>query len=372
MVGLAIDRLAVPLDRSRLHVFVAGPGYGEGIAVAMPERGWIVVDGCQISDGRLPLLAVLDRWRTADEPVDALLLTHPHSDHAFGIREMIEEVEPLRIGLTTSPSTPERVFTAILDPTAASGPLERQHRRVVQDALLAIQQRLDSPADLLPLVDGTAVPVSSAIASASVRSPEPAIVEAWLRSGVRSDPNELSAVIEIAFGDTRVVLGSDLPTFSANGRALAGGWNQVMPLHPQLGAHHGLKIPHHGSPMAFHPELMSPGRARAWWISPFNRGKRLPPTEPDGVPRLVNLNGEVSLTATPRRRAEQPVHMDPGRVTLAELAALFTPSAPMLPGALAVTPPVVEPLEPLWCGAFDAHGALVGAWRGTRAFTVIP
>jgi hypothetical protein len=32
VVSLTLDALTAPLDRSLLHVFVAGPGYGEGIA----------------------------------------------------------------------------------------------------------------------------------------------------------------------------------------------------------------------------------------------------------------------------------------------------------------------------------------------------
>lgn len=106
MASLTLDALAVPLDRSLLHVFVAGPGYGEGIAVALPHSGWIVLDGCRVSTGHLPILSILDRWRSPTEPVDALLLTHPHTDHAFGIRETIEGTAPRRIGVTTSPTTP--------------------------------------------------------------------------------------------------------------------------------------------------------------------------------------------------------------------------------------------------------------------------
>jgi glyoxylase-like metal-dependent hydrolase (beta-lactamase superfamily II) len=111
VVSLTLDSLAAPLDRSLLHVFVAGPGYGEGIAVALPHSGWIVLDGCRVSTGRLPILAILDRWRSSTEPVEALLLTHPHADHAFGIRETIEGTAPRRIGVTTSLTSPALVFT---------------------------------------------------------------------------------------------------------------------------------------------------------------------------------------------------------------------------------------------------------------------
>ncbi len=201
-------------------------------------------------------------------------------------------------------------------------------------------------------------------------------MEARLAGGHRGDPNELSAVVELRFGETMIVLGSDLPALHASGAPLPAGWNAVLQRHPHLGAHHGLKIPHHGSPAAFHSELMTasgPGPAlRPWWISPFNQGRRLPPADPDGVPRLVARNGEVSLTATPRRRDDQPVHAEPGEVPLAELPSLFAPSRPLSADAFSITPPAeLGPLDAVWCGSFDDRGALRGAWRGERAFRVV-
>ena len=57
------------LDRNLLYVMVAGPGFGEGVAVALPERGWILVDGCRV-DGPvgedLPLAAIVERFRRPD------------------------------------------------------------------------------------------------------------------------------------------------------------------------------------------------------------------------------------------------------------------------------------------------------------------
>jgi hypothetical protein len=370
-----LDLLGTPLDRKLLHVFVAGPGYGEGIVVALPDRGWLVLDGCRVSTGQLPVLAILERWRAPTDPVDALLLTHPHTDHAYGIRDTLETTAPRAIGLTTSPASPMLAFAGLEAELAAApaGALDRLTRRIVIDAMLALRRRFDAaPGDLIALVDGAQLALTTTRASAVVRAPDAGLVHARLAGGLRGDPNELSAVIELVFGATRIVLGSDLPTIDSHGNPLAAGWDAVTARHPYLGSHLALKIPHHGSPAAFHPDLMTAGAGRAWWISPFNRGRRLPPTDPDGVPRLVALNGAVALTATPRRRASQPAHADPGVVALAELAALFTPAAPFLPGALSVTPPDVAPLDPVWCGAFDDRGAVRGAWRGARAFYVVP
>lgn len=374
MVSLTLDALATPLDRSLLHVFVAGPGYGEGVAVALPHSGWLLLDGCRVSTGRLPILAILDRWRSSGEPVEALLLTHPHTDHAFGIRETIEGTSPRRIGVTTSPASPALVFTTAEAELAAASPgsVDQLRRRTVIDAMLAIRRRFDAtPADLIALVDGAQVPLSNSGIAAFVRAPDAALVHDRLAGGHRGDPNELSAVVELVFGATMVVLGSDLPTVDGRGVVLGAGWDSVLHRHPHLGDHRGLKIPHHGSPAAFHARLMTSGSGRAWWISPFNRGRRLPPTDPDGVPRLVALNAQVSLTATPRPRGAQPIHADPAVVSLAELPSLFTSANAMTAGAFSVTPPDVEPLEPVWCAAFDDQGVLRGTWRGNRAFSVV-
>jgi hypothetical protein len=374
VASLTLDALATPLDRSLLHVFVAGPGYGEGIAVALPHSGWLVLDGCRVSTGRLPILAILDRWKSPAEPVEALLLTHPHTDHAFGIRETIEVTAPRLIGVTTSPTSPALVFATAEAELAAGSPgsLDQLRRRTVIDAMLAIRRRFDAaPADLIALVDGAQVPLENPGLAAFVRAPDAVLVHDRLAAGRRGDPNELSAVVELVFGATRVVLGSDLPTVDGRGVVLSAGWDRVLGQHPHLGAHHGLKVPHHGSPAAFHPGLMTSGSGRTWWISPFNRGRRLPPSDPDGVPRLVALNGQVSLTATPRARGAQPIHADPAVVQLAELSSLFASASPLAASAFSVTPPDVEPLEPVWCAAFDDQGALRGAWRGNRAFSVV-
>lgn len=172
MVSLTLDGLGARLDRSLLHVFVAGPGYGEGIAVALPHSGWLVLDGCRVSKGHLPILAILDRWRSSTEPVDALLLTHPHTDHAFGIRETIEGTAPRRIGVTTSSTSPALMFAAAEAELAAASPgsLDQLRRRTVIDAMLAIRRRFDAaPGEVLRRDDAVTARPSKRPRSGSAR-----------------------------------------------------------------------------------------------------------------------------------------------------------------------------------------------------------
>jgi hypothetical protein len=61
-----LEELPTELPEDRLHVFVAGPGTGEGIAVALPGGRWLLIDGCQTGSGSArsyPLQAIVERFR---------------------------------------------------------------------------------------------------------------------------------------------------------------------------------------------------------------------------------------------------------------------------------------------------------------------
>jgi hypothetical protein len=362
-----LDDLAI-LSRDLLHVFVAGPGYGEGIAIALPGRGWLLVDGCQVVDGRFPLLEIVERWRAPDEPIDCLVMTHPHRDHAYGMRRVLERINPRLIALSAPPDAPSLAFGAA-DPVGASTTAERSRRRAVVDAMLAFQRRFEaSPDTFVPLVDGQVLPVSSGEVVVTACSPQPAharrVLAAARQPGGADRPNELSAVLELTFGSGRLVLGSDLET------AGRSGWNHVMAARPMLGDHVGLKVPHHGSPAAFHSDLARPGSGRAWWITPYSCA-RIPSLDPDGIPRFVVLNGRVLLTATPRSRNDQPSWRSPAEISIDDLHGVFQPGAPAGANAIASSPPPVGPLDAVWCVAFDRSAQIIGAWRGDRAFAVV-
>lgn len=365
------------LDRKLLHVFVAGPGYGEGLAIAFPHGGWLVVDGCQVADEELPLLQILKQWRDPAEAVDCVALTHPHRDHAAGVRRLIEEMLPRRVGLSTSPSNPDRVFAAVEDPRRVRPTSARQRRSHAVDALLAIRRSWEErPEGRLYLVEGATIPTSSPYVDVRVCAPGVDHVEDVIEQAARSRmpverPNEISAVIEVVFGATRVVLGSDLTAIHYDGTATRGGWAEVLSRHDGLGRHAGLKLPHHGSAYAFHPRLHTEGQSRAWWVTPFNQGTRLPPLGEGGMSRLVPRNKQVLMTALPRSRVDQEPLVAPAMFPISALPALFAPAAPMKPEAVAISPGDLEPLDPIWCVAFDDKGAIVGAWRGRYALSVV-
>lgn len=352
------------LDRTLLHVFVAGPGVGEGIAVALPERGWFFVDGCQAGRG-LPLLAIYRAWKDDPDPVDCMALTHPHTDHASGFRGVLEEVAPTHVAITAMPHDPLGAIDVLVPPGSAVTSAG-QRRSVVADALGAFKRHaVAHPTSPLALHTGATIPTSTAAVEIVARGPDVSTIaaqfSAWRMGGPSVvDPNELSAVFELTFGGTRVVLGSDLVT---------SGWQAVLAARPELGEHHALKVPHHGSSTAHHPGLMRQGQERAWLVAPFSRC-HLPAVHSHGLPWLVARNGAVLLTAAPLARDRLP--LPPARVPLVDVAAYFAGTSPPSSGAFAVSPPRgLQALDAVWCVAFDDRGSMVGRWRGPRAFSVV-
>jgi hypothetical protein len=354
------------LNREWLHVFVTGPGEGEGIAIALPERGWVLVDGCRATHG-LPLKEVLRTWRAADEPLFAYVLTHCHDDHVKGLVEILEETPPAHVaitgGLTRRPedrNVPSRLLVA----------------RTVNAALQAIERWSDlHPGQLIDLVDGGVVPVPGP-AKVAFRAPDAALARAHVKAAQETglDANILSGVLEVEYGATRILLGGDLPRFHPGGRRVVPtGWDLVMNRHPHLGQHSALKLPHHGSAEAFHPSLMVPGTNRLWLATPYNRSDLPNVIDMDGLPQLLACQDPIMLTAIPVSKTLQSQVAHPARVTLAQLAKRVQSKSTGVPfldaGAVEVTPRVATaPLDAVWAFACDNQGNVVGRWRGPVAF----
>lgn len=368
------------LDRDHLHVFVAGPGLGEGVAVALPESGWLLVDGCTTgTDGRgLPLEAIVTRFRaSADEPVVAMVLTHPHEDHVGGFAELIDALRPRVIGLLAWESPRRGALRALRSRPAST--TDRLRQGSVLRALSAVDRWAEEhPGKLLALCDGVPVPVAPSPAKVIARAPHEDEVVVFvttekLQGGYCRDTNRISIVLEVEHGAARLVLGSDLP------RTAWGGWDRTMADHPHLGAHAVLKIPHHGSAEAMHPGLMPVRSAeqRAWAVTPYNRSRLPRVAELDGLPSLLEREPSILLTAMPASKRVQARVPQPGTVSLGQLAsrmALQPTGTSFLDGAgVEVTPrDDLEPLDPVWCVAVDRTANIVGRWRGRVALEVVP
>ncbi len=383
----ALERLE-ELDRELLHVFVIGPGQGEGIALALPGSGWVLVDGCsaprQRPRDRYPLEHVLRQFWGDDRAIEAMVLTHPHADHVAGFAELLESLEPKVVGVTgTNADDLRRTLAdeaANCDRRRAeSSTREAMVAAGVVTALRAINTWAeDHPEDLIAVHDQVEL-VSTSEVSVHARAPHPTLLQSWFDEGRMAEimakrANELSAVLEVVFGRTRIVLGGDLPVRDQHG-PVPTGWNGVLERHGQLATHSGFKIPHHGSREALHPKMIrSARRDRAWLLTPFNSSSLPRLDDDDGLDMLLAGESPVMLTAPSVSKKLLRAHKA-GKTTPADLAALTEAlkAEPRFDAADSVyrNDRRLGPLDPLWCVAFDARGRVRARWRGKAALEVV-
>ncbi|QSQ21427.1 MBL fold metallo-hydrolase [Pyxidicoccus parkwayensis] len=375
------------LDRRWLHLFVCGPGTGEGLALALPGSGWVFVDACMI-DGRSPQQLLLEQYRepAGVDPLRAMVLTHPHQDHASGFAELVDVLVPESIATTGNPPPKYHLVEAVealLSSTSSQVTSARTPAATVLAAARAIKEwERKTGRQLAPLRDGEALSTGTSLASIACRAPTDADITSLLgpppSPHLARNANHLSAVLEVLFGQTRVVLGGDLPRYEslkARTVSVPSGWDAVITRHPHLAGHGGLKVPHHASTYALHPQLISPTgpQARGWCVTPY-RSKGLPRTEPgDGLSRLLAAEPSVHVTAPPAS-CERKGWVPPSVVTLQQLhheaSTVPTGDALLDRGTDIRGGGPKGPLDNVWCVAFDDAGQVVGRWRGPQAFEV--
>lgn len=378
--ALPIQALRV-LDRSAIHLFVAGPGVGEGIAVALPDRGWVMVDCCKVSGTTsVPLVDIYDQLRSGnDDRVELAVLTHPHDDHTGGFPTLLERTNPGRIGVVGRPPHESLHLEAqARHSTRPEDAAEEQRQGRFVQALNAIRAWEAGERSIDPFVEGTTMSLGDTTISCcapthtGVASFFDDIDDARLLARLRRRANELSIVIEIRHGSTSIVLGGDLPTTSSDAqrRSIPTGWNHVMVGHPHLGAHHALKIPHHGSAHAHHSELMKRASHRRRWIcTPFNG---MPAFGDTGVGALLENEAAVHMTARP---TAWPIVLDTRRV--ASYGSRPPEARPASDPFVAVASPKRPrphdaPTAHVWAFEFDAQGSPGRMWAGDGAFTLVP
>ncbi len=370
------------LDRSLLYLFVAGPGEGEGIAIALPGAGWILVDGCRSQKkgrpDRFPLEKLVRTFANGDR-VELMVLTHPHRDHVHGFAELLETLPPRRVGVVGVSEPMHTIVDEVdelvhLRKTASTGDALRAG--AVLTALRAIDTWVDAGGTLLGLNDGTKIEYRDV--GLLARAPDPGYLAELVEQGAfgkacRTRTNSLSCVLELQYRSTRVVLGGDLPVRDHGGE-IPSGWNLVMRRHKHLGYHHALKVPHHGSKDALHADLVGPfATHRAWVLTPYNSSSLPCTDEDDGLDLLLRGQSPVMLTAMSLSKRFQ-VAQGQGRVTPRQLERMgralkkggtFTDE-----DSTYRTGTALDALDPVWCVALDDRSNIVGRWRGNAALEV--
>lgn len=375
------------LDRTKLNLFLAGPGRGEGIAIALPAPalGWIFVDGCKVDSGEFPLREIWTTHRQGDEPTQGILLTHPHDDHCEGMLELIDAAAPRWLACVATHhgdggSLRQEILARRDDPLLVDGtPLALALARV-RSLLARIQTMWNwGRAERVLLRAGGRLPLDRADIQIDVVSPDPDGAAAFfagkdLPARIRSRANELSAVLLVRYGASRLVLGADLPEHD-HGVGPRTGWTKVLATYGDLPGSHLLKVPHHGSDGAQHPRIVGPGVApldAIWTLTPFQGGTKRPvPKLRDGKGVAALLAGHASVHLTSLPGGWEAI-LPTDRVVPIDALRPIPPPVPAVAGATdtSLETPPCGPLDPVWLFTLDDAGHVTAKHGGVRAIEV--
>jgi hypothetical protein len=289
----------------QLNVWCFGPGVGEFVVVHVPPDGWLAIDGCSAKGQNYPV-AFFDDLRR--QPTH-ILMTHPHLDHARGVRELVER--------HTSPSSAEWPMLGVITPPGPAKPVGYQAKhesRCVLDALSAIVTRWKQrPACEWRPSAGKSHALGAG--TMHVLSPPEALLKK--RRPPSFDVNQLSSALAIEWEGQRLILGSDL--VEEPGR----GWSEVLNTTPNAREHLMLKVAHHGSKAAQHVPLLArrKGEKEALYIATPFASQDLPRfTKSEGVAVLHQHADKLLLTGLPQAFDNQ--HGAPRQWPLRKLAKM--------------------------------------------------
>ncbi len=198
------------LNRSYTEIIFFNVGNGDGTLIITPHHKSILIDGgpdlrCIQSIGR--------KMSLYDRDIDLMILTHPHTDHYIGLIEVLDRYN----------------VKNILENTDGDG---SSSYSVYEDALKEEGARIIAPyAGNVYEIDGVRLTVLHP------KSPPPRRPE---------DLNDLSIVVLVEYGDSKILLTGDLPITEES--------NIDNSLIPDVDI---LKVAHHGSKGSTSDEFLS-------------------------------------------------------------------------------------------------------------------
>jgi hypothetical protein len=281
-----LSALAGAIEDEYLTLVAFGPGYGESIGVRAPDGSWLAVDSLVAPPATEPLLPLVELIQLRGEVATHVLLTHPHGDHAEGFEALIERLQPQKVGCLQPFADRGENWTKSQD-------LRHQLTKA------AIESAYSSIAAYWAGVPGSRwTPATSDVehlGPVALEVLHPASHRAReLFEGRSTEPNQLSIALRLTWGETRMLLGADVP---------ATEWERLAPPPPAMALHDVLKVPHHGSAGAQTASLAGdpPEPGRRWLVTPFEQGRHhLPSLDARGeVATLLDAVDEVDLTSSP-------------------------------------------------------------------------
>lgn len=299
------------LKADKLNVWVFGPGVGEFVVVHVPPDGWLSIDGCSAEAEGWPL-AFFQLQAAAPTHV---VMTHPHADHARGVRKLVEHF--------TNGSTPWPRLGLLAPPRAplARGASQGSYdSKLANGVLSAIRTRWKrQPTTKWEPRAGALEPLGSGLIR--VLSPETAA----RRPG---DWNSVATALAVEWKGHRLILGADLVEKPGK------GWSKVLSRFPLARSHLLLKVAHHGSFDAQHVPLFArlPSEQQVTLVTTPFASQNLPQFEKgEGAELLLKHSDRLLLTGLPQKFETQ--NKKPRQWPRARLATLKRPIAPDEPTA---------------------------------------
>ena len=188
----------------RLHVYFVDVGQGDAIFIVTPDGRQVLVDGGPDPQRIVQFLG--RRMPPEDRSIDLVILTHPHTDHAAGLVEVLRRYKV------------ETILHRTLD--FDSPTYEAWLRAVSQEDARTVEALAGQ---IITFEDGVTIEV--------LGPPE------QLPAGTRSDVDNASVAVRLTYGERTFLLAGDMFEESER-RLLAAG----MPLDSDV-----LKVGHHGS-----------------------------------------------------------------------------------------------------------------------------
>lgn len=269
----------------RLYMFVIGPGFGESVVIRVPPDHWVVIDSCKPGE-RAAALEVLSRY---SGQCACAILTHQHRDHYPGFAEILSHANWTVIGCAD---------TKLLASRIESQNPEEHRKNELEDIMAAIVARWESDRNARwQTWRGTRKDVGEA----TLTSLHP--TEALAGQTLEPDQNSLSTAILIEWKSVRLLLGADVEN---------PHWDDITRQFQDLGAHAGMKVPHHGSHLSngskgsLHKSFLTGERRREWIVTPYSKGSKRPGFEDgEGAHQLLEHVEVLHLTGLPIRHDRQ-------------------------------------------------------------------
>jgi beta-lactamase superfamily II metal-dependent hydrolase len=291
------------------------PGYGECVVLHLTNDQWVVIDSCVDAGSAQPTAL---RYLTSlgvdlTTHVRLILATHYHDDHIAGIGELLEQCTAARFACSMALNSDDwtkltEIYRGYLV-TGGSGVDEirrvmrelkrRAEKRGIAAPIFCIAGRILRDLLNAPAVLACLSPSDAAVVAMHTRIREKLLPRARRRRlAVPSlESNDGSVVLAIRVGYASALLGADLEERNRPGL----GWQAVIDDHGAgVGHYDGLKVPHHGSSTAYHPDVWNRLIASNGWavVTPYNRQREPLPTKRD-CERIQRMTERSFITSPP-------------------------------------------------------------------------